>query len=93
MMSAHLICLIFKFCGKEFSFPDPGHEEMIAFPEIEIKKLFIGDPFELTLRRIDQFAAELGGSKHKYIPVIAFEVWEYQQTAILWILNGQARLF
>ena len=31
-VTKHLVPVIFKFGRKEFSFPDPGQEEVIAFP-------------------------------------------------------------
>ena len=77
-MSVQLIFLIHELCRKEFTVLNPGHEEMIAFPEIEIKNLFVWNPFELTLRRIDQLAAELGGDKDKDIPIVALELGEHQ---------------
>ena len=78
IISAHLIPIIFKFCGKEFAFPNPAHKEVVAFPELEIKNLFIGDPFQFSLGRIGQFAAELRRNKDEDIPIIPLEIWEHQ---------------
>ena len=56
VISAHLVPFILKFCGEEFSFPDPGHEDVVAFPEIEAEQLFVWNPFQPALGGIDQLA-------------------------------------
>ena len=48
IVSAHLIPLIFEFCGKEFVLLDPRHEAMVAFLETEISYPFIRHPFQFA---------------------------------------------
>ncbi len=48
-MRTHFIPVVFEFCGEEFSFLDPGHKDVVALPEIEIKHTFIGYPFQPAL--------------------------------------------
>ena len=47
VVAEHLIFFIFKFRGEEPSISDPWHKDMIAFRQIQIEYLFIGDPFHL----------------------------------------------
>ena len=50
IISAHRIPFIFKFCGKEFPFSYPRHKDMVAFPQVKIKNLFIWNPFQPAFR-------------------------------------------
>ena len=46
VIATHLILFVLKFCGKEFSFSNPWHKDMITCPEVQVKNLFIGNPFQ-----------------------------------------------
>lgn len=88
-MLAHLIPFIFKLCRKESALLNPRHEDMIALPEIELENVFVRDPFQSALRRVDQLAPELGRGEDEDIPVIAFELGEYEQATQFWIGDDQ----
>src|SRR5215211_2756122 len=46
IVPTHFVPLVFKFCGKEFPFSDPWQKDMVTFPKIEIKHVFVEDPFQ-----------------------------------------------
>ena len=66
---------------------------MVAFPEVKLKHMLVRNPFQSTLRGIDQLASEIVCGKDENIPVIAFELGEHQQAAQFWAVDRQARLF
>ena len=83
IIAAHRVPLLFKFCRKEFSLSYPLHEDLVALPEIEIQNVLVRDPFQCTFRRVDQLTGELNCSEDKNVPVIAFELREHEQAAML----------
>ena len=81
VISAHRIPVVFNFRGEESSFSYPGHEDMVALPEIEIQYAFVRDLFQPPFGRVDQFTTEIARCEHKDIPIIAFEFGKQQQAA------------
>ena len=58
----------------------PGEEDLVAFPQIERREFFIGNPFQLTFGGVSyQLTFEFSGSKDENIPIILFEIWEHEQ--------------
>ena len=53
---------------------DPRHKDMVAFPEVKLKHMLVRNPFQSTLRGIDQLASEIVCGKDENIPVIGFIV-------------------
>ena len=81
----HSIPIVLELGGKELSFLNPWHKDVVTFPQVETQNMFIRNPFQPAFGGIDQLAGEIHRRKDKDIPVVAFELREQEQAAQFWI--------